>query len=58
MSKTDKELTVEVVNTFVSSWFSKSNTSALTGAALVSLIEDVYQTISSLGETDKPQGDS
>lgn len=48
MSKSNKELTVEVVNTFVSSWFSRTNTTALDGEDLVSIIKDVYATISSL----------
>ncbi len=55
MAKTDKELTVEVVNSFISAWFGKTNTNILTGNDLASLIKDVYTSISSL---DKSQENS
>lgn len=51
MSKTDKELTVEVVNTFVTAWFSKSTTKSLSGDDLTRLIEDVHKTISTLDKS-------
>lgn len=50
MSKTDKELTVEVVNNFVSSWNSSHGTSPIPTKNLVELIQTVYTTISSLPE--------
>ena len=50
MNKTDKELTVEVVNTFVEAWNGKSNTNALNADNLVDLIKCVYNTIHSLDE--------
>jgi len=50
MAKTDKELTVEVVNTFVTAWFSKSSNASLKGDTLPELIKDVYTTIANLEE--------
>lgn len=50
MSKTDKELTVEVVNNFVSSWNSSNGTTPIVTEQLLDLMESVYTTISSFPE--------
>lgn len=50
MVKTDKELTVEVVNNFVNSWNARSNTTALQSSDLKDLIKTVYKTIKDLPE--------
>lgn len=50
MSKTDKELTVEVVNNFVSSWNSADHTNAIEPLDVIDLIKNVYTTISTLSE--------
>lgn len=50
MSKTDKELTVEVVNNFISSWDSAERTNAIDSPQLINLIQSVHKAISSLPE--------
>lgn len=50
MPKTDKELTVEVVNTFVASWNAKNSTNAMKGDDVIDLINNVYETIQSLDD--------
>lgn len=46
--KTNKELTVDVVNTFIQSWNAKSGTSPLKADDVTDLIKCVYNTINSL----------
>ena len=48
LAKTDKELTTEIVNTFVSSWNSKNNTQVLNSKHLIDLIQTVHKTIREL----------
>lgn len=48
MEKTDKELTIEVVNTFIQSWQAKSNTTPLKANDIKDLINTVYNTVHSL----------
>lgn len=55
MSKSDKELTVEVVNTFVQSWNDKNNTSALSVENVTDLIKAVHSTVKNLNVSDKPE---
>lgn len=48
MSKTDKELTVEVVNAYIQSWFLRTNTLSMKPDEVINLIDSVYNTISKL----------
>lgn len=48
MSKTDKELTIEVTNAFITSWFSRDNLAPLKGKDVTDMIKAVYQTVKSL----------
>lgn len=48
MNKSDKELTVDVVNTFIQSWNAKNSTVALNSDDVVNMIGAVYKTIHSL----------
>ena len=50
MSKTDKELTIEVTNTFITSWFSRDNLPPLKGKDVTDMIKSVYQTVKSLDD--------
>ena len=50
MNKTDKELTIDVVNTFIQSWNAKDGTCALKADDVIDLIKCVYQEIHSLAE--------
>lgn len=50
MNKTDKELTAEIVCTFIESWHAKQGTSALKIDDVQDMIKCVYTTIHSLGE--------
>lgn len=55
MSKTDKELTVEVVNNYVSSWNASDRTNAIKSDVLQALIKDVHRTIQNLPESTKQE---
>ena len=46
--KSDKELTVEIVNNFVSSWNNNPKTAPMKSADLIDLIKSVYETIYAL----------
>lgn len=48
MSKTDKELTTEIVTNYVSSWNSAPNTKPIKSDALISLIKAVHSTLKEL----------
>lgn len=48
MPKTDKELTVEIVNNHISSWDSAPNTKPIKSDALISLIKAVHSTLKEL----------
>ncbi len=50
MSKTDKELTIEVANAFITSWFSRDNLAPLKGKDVTGMIKTVYQTVKSLDD--------
>lgn len=51
MAKTDKELTVEIVNTYVASWNGSDKTNPINKPQLIDLIKDVHKTIQDLPET-------
>jgi predicted transcriptional regulator len=51
MAKTDKELTAEIVNTYVSSWNGAHNTQPIKTDVLLNIIKSVHKTISELPET-------
>lgn len=51
MSKTNKELTIEVTNTFIASWFGRDNLSPLKGKDVTDIIKVVYQTVKSLDDS-------
>ena len=53
MSKTDKELTVEILNNFVTSWNSCRRTEPIDQKQLIDLIKDVHKTIQDLPEINK-----
>lgn len=55
MSKTDKELTVEVVNTFVQSWNAKNNTVGIQSNQLPDIIKSIYKTIHNLNDGSKEE---
>jgi hypothetical protein len=48
MSKTDKELTIEVVQTFIESLHAKQGTSPLNGTQVMDLIKSIHSTIQNL----------
>lgn len=48
MSKTDKELTVELLTTYISAWNSADRTSAINFEELQSLIKMTHKTIQAL----------
>lgn len=48
MSKTDKELTVEVVTTYLEAWFNSGKTSPLDFEDLQLLITKTYETVQNL----------
>ncbi|HBL85263.1 MAG: hypothetical protein A2Y17_03450 [Clostridiales bacterium GWF2_38_85] len=48
MSKSNKELTIEVVNSFMQSWSIKNNTLAIQSDQLIELIKKVNRTICNL----------
>ncbi|MDR2903929.1 MAG: MucR family transcriptional regulator [Clostridiales bacterium] len=48
MPKTDKELTAEIVISYVSSWHQVSGRAAITGPTIVDMINLVYKTIHAL----------
>ena len=48
MLKTDKELTVEIVCTFISSWNAKNSTNAIDAKHVPDLITTVHKALSSL----------
>ncbi|WP_348922040.1 hypothetical protein [Enterococcus rotai] len=48
MSKTDKELTAEIVNNYLAAWFSSGKTSPLDFDSLQNLIKQTHKTIQDL----------
>lgn len=54
MGKSDKELTVEIVCAYIHAWGTQSNCVPPKRAELPGLIEEVYNTVSTLG--NKPDG--
>ncbi|MEY8514213.1 hypothetical protein [Lactococcus taiwanensis] len=48
MSKTDKELTTEIVTNYISSWNSAPNTKPIKSDALISIIKHVHATLKEL----------
>lgn len=52
MSKTDKELTAEIVNNYVTSWHSKDGAGLISRQHLLDLIVAVNTTIKKLPEAD------
>lgn len=52
MAKTDKELTAEIVCSFVNAWGVSSNCTPPRADGLCQLIEDVYDTVSKLNKND------
>lgn len=58
MSKTDKELTVDLVNNYVSAWNSTPNTSPVKAELLLALIPKVYDVISKLEKYPKEEKNS
>ena len=57
MPKSDKELTIDVVNTFIEAWFSRPTATAvaLQADAVTDLIQQVHKTISSLPHNCQPE---
>lgn len=49
MSKTDKELTTEIINGYISSWNSNANNIPIQPDQLVDIIKTVHTTIKDLG---------
>ena len=54
MCKSDKELTVEIVNNYVSSWNASGKGNLIKAGELVDLIKAVYETLYAL---DLPEDD-
>lgn len=52
MPKTDKELTAEIVISYVESWNARSGTTVLKTDDLIDLITAVYNTVHSLDDPD------
>ncbi|WP_278456449.1 hypothetical protein [[Clostridium] scindens] len=48
MSKTDKELAIEVTCAYINAWFQRDVTPPLQGKDVTSIIESTYQAIKSL----------
>jgi predicted transcriptional regulator len=53
MAKTDKELTVEIVNNYVNSWNGSDRTNPIKSSELTNLIVNVHATIRELPETNQ-----
>ena len=51
MPKSDKELTVEIVTAYVTSWNNKTSVSVLQPADVIDFIESIYKTLQSLEQT-------
>ena len=51
--KSDKELAVDVVCTYISAWFSKSGVKPLDGNTIQALIKDSFDAIHSLPESNE-----
>ena len=51
MSKTDKELTVELVNNYVNSWNAADRTNPIKTDLFIQIIKTVHKTIQELPET-------
>lgn len=52
MAKTDKELTVELVNNYISSWNNSSNTTPANKPDFLSLLKDVHKVVKELDQTE------
>lgn len=50
MCKTDKELTVEIVNNFITDWYSSNKTTPINSTGLEDLIKSVHSTLQNLPE--------
>ncbi|SPT99128.1 Uncharacterised protein [Lysinibacillus capsici] len=53
MAKTDKELTAEIVSTYVTSWNGNGKTSPVNFTELTDLIKSVHKTLRELPETNE-----
>jgi len=51
MSKTDKELTTEIVTSYIESWNARNTANPINKPQLIDLIQTVYKTIQDLPET-------
>lgn len=52
MAKTDKELTAEIVCSYIHAWGTQANCTPVKQNNLPSVIKDVYNTIVNLGKED------
>lgn len=55
MSKTDKELTVEIVCAHINAWGTQHNCTPLKNSDLPGLISSVYEAIHSLGANESEE---
>lgn len=56
MPKTDKEMAVELVSSYVSAWFSRENVlRPLDSATISGLVKDAYDAIHSLPSSDSDE---
>lgn len=55
MSKTDKELTIELLSAYITSWNSKGSTQAINFDDLQNLIKTTYKTIHDLPKESAEQ---
>lgn len=53
MNKTDKELTVEIVNAFINSWSGNPKFAPCTIESIPEIIRTVYDTISNLDKSEQ-----
>lgn len=50
MSKTDKELTAEIVTSYISSWNSSENVLPMKATELIDLLQAVHSTLKTLND--------
>lgn len=53
MAKTDKELTAEIVSTYITSWNARDKSNPVNKPQLIDLIQTVHRTIQELPETNE-----
>lgn len=53
MTKTDKELTIELVNNYVNSWNNATSTKAMTADVVADIVKLFHETIQTLPESEK-----